>query len=339
MKRLVQLIALALPVAFAGPVTVMPAAAQTSDGRTLFITSAVEHPDDTATFPLYTGTSQGRTVRFIILDASDSAAADRFGVNQVNKLRNARGTLAVQKAGINPDGSIDFPATVDFGPVHEVVAGPNGFPPAKAVPGAVGEPGYSPLIELPDGTILNAPHIANDTGQADKVVHLDTVNGSVTYRETHGFQQDRGVRYVSTDASDPVAAALEESTWAPLLNHAPFAGGDGTDSARASLAAFVNGQTGAANPNRQGLNSAILDHLDPLNVLFWNPTQGRYSPLWDVHPAAWTAEAIATGQNVLQTDFRRIMFSLTQDGLVTGPGGAPFGPAGIVVNCTIVSRD
>ena len=30
---------------------------------------------------------------------------------------------------------------------------------------------------------------------------------------------------------------------------------------------------------------------DPLNVLRWAPNQGRYSPLWDVHPAAWAGPA------------------------------------------------
>ncbi len=353
MKRLVQLIALALAVAFAGPVTVMPAAGQTSGERTLFITSTVENADDgTATFPLFQGTSGGQTVWFIVLDASNSAARDALGVNRSHKLANARGTAAVQQVSI-VNGVIDFPATVDFSPEH-VVSAPNGFPPEFFQPGAVGEPGYSPLIELlddtmldgtmlPAGTILNTPHIANgnakdNTERADKVVAIDTVNRTVTYRETHGFQGGRGVRYVSTDASDPAAAALEGVTFAPALNEAPFVGGDGTNSSRASLAAFVNGQTGATNPERQGLNSALLDGLDPLNVLFWNPTQGRYSPLWDVHLSEWTAEAIATDQNVRQTDFGQIL-NLAQHGLVTGPGGAAFGPAGFIVNCPIVSRD
>ena len=133
--------------------------------------------------------------------------------------------------------------------------------------------------------------------------------------------------------SRPAQAGL-----APRLNAAPFAGGDGTDSARASLAAFVNGQTGAANPQRQGLNSALLDGLDPLNVLAWNPSQGRYSPLWDVHPAEWSARAIAAGLNLRQTDFGHVR-GLARKGLVTGPGGAPFGPAGFIVNCPIVSSD
>ncbi len=97
----------------------------------------------------------------------------------------------------------------------------------------------------------------------------------MVYRETNGFQGGRAVRYVSTDASDEAAAALEDATYAPVLNAAPAPGADGTDVARTSLAAFVNGQTGAGNPDRQGLNSAIIDGLDPLNVLRWAPNQGR----------------------------------------------------------------
>lgn len=308
-----------------------------ADGRTLFIRSAVEHPDDTVTLPLFRGTSHGRTVWYIVLDASTGAQADRLGVNRAQKLANARGTLAVQRVSVQ-DGVIEFPATVDFSPVRNVVAGPAGFPPQAAEPGAVGEPNYSPLIELPDGSILNAPHIANDTGQADKAISLDISKGTVRYRETHGFQGDRGVRYVSTDASDPAVAALEDVTFAPLLNHAPFVGGDGTNSARASLAAFVNGQTGAVNPERQGLNSALLDGLDPLNVLRWNPSQGRYSPLWDVHPTAWSPQAVAGAQNVRQTDFGQVI-DLADKGIVTGPGGVPFAAAGFIVDCPIVSRD
>jgi hypothetical protein len=308
-----------------------------ADGATLFIRSAVENGDDTATFPLYRGTSQGRTVWFVVLDSSDGNRADALGVNRSQKLANAANTLAVQKVRV-VGNVIDFPATVDFSPSRTVLPGPAGFPPlAGTAPGAVGEAGYSPLIQLPDGTILNAPHLANGTGQADKVVRLDTVAMRVTYRETNGFQGGRPVRYVSTDSSDPIAAALEDVTFAPLLNQAPFVGGDGTNSSRAALAAFVNGQTGAANPERQGLNSALLDGLDPLNVLFWNPSQGRYSPLWDVHAAAWSPSAVANGSNLRQTDFGQIL-NLAAKGVVTGPAGAPFGPAGFIVNCPIVSR-
>lgn len=332
MKRLIIFsFALALVFAMAGLATT----ASAGGSRTLFIKSAIENPDGTATFPLYRGTSHGQTVWYILLDSSDGNDADARGINHAQKVDNARGTAAVQKVTI-VDGIIDFPATVDFSPVRTVVPGPQGFPPDVAEPGAVGETGYSPLIELPNGIILNAPQIANDTGRADKVVSMDTTNGTVAYLETKGFQGGKAVKYVSTDASDPGVAALENSTFAPALDAAPFVGGDGTDSSRASLAAFLNGQTGANNPQRQGLNSALLDGLDPLNVLRWNPSQGRYSPLWDVHPAAWTEQAIAQGLNLRQKDFGDVK-NLAKDGLVTGPGGAKFKAVGFVVNCPIVS--
>ncbi|MBI3241844.1 MAG: hypothetical protein HYZ49_06065 [Chloroflexi bacterium] len=329
----VLMIALALSLTLIAPLAV----SADSGGRTLFIKSAVENPGDTVTLPLYRGTSHGQTVWYIVLDASDGSAAKSFGVNRSQKLNNAKGTAAVQKVSV-VNGVIDFPATVDFSPVRNVVPGPTGFPPNAADPGAIGETGYSPLIELPNGTILNAPHIANWSGQADKIVALDTANGKVIYQETNGFSGGKAVKYVSTDASNPAVAALENVTFAPALAAAPFAGGDGTDSARATLVAFVNGQTGANNPQRQGLNSALLDGLDPLNVLAWSPNQGRYSPLWDVHPAAWTDAAIASGQNLRQDDFGDIR-NLVEHGLITGPGGAPFGPADFVVNCPIVSSD
>lgn len=303
--------------------------------RELFIRSAVEHDNDTATLPLHRGTSGTRTVWYVVLDSSDGNDADRRGVNKAQKLANARGTAAVQKVTVK-DGVIDFPATVDFTPVHNVVPGN----PLIAEPGAVGEAGYSPLVQLPNGVVLNAPHVANSLSAQlhDKVVSIDFAARTVTLKQTHGFQGARAVKYISTDASEPDVAALEGSTHAPALKAAPFAGGDGTNSARASLAAFVNGQIGADNPQRQGINSALNGDGDPLNVLFWNPKQGRYSPLWDVFPALWSAKAVAAGRNVRQTDFGQVE-NLADQGLVRRLDGAPFGAANIVVNCPIVSRD
>jgi hypothetical protein len=304
-------------------------------GREVFIPSAIENADGTATLPLVRGTSQGRNVWYVLLNSSDGNDAERLGIGRVQKLANARGTLAVQKVRV-VGGVIDFPKTVDFTPQRIVVPGPDGFPPDRAEPGAIGQPGYSPLIEMPDGTIRNAPHVANDSGHADKALALDFNAGRIRYLMTNGFVNGHATKYISTDASDPGAATLENSTYAPALNAAPFAGGDGTDSARATLVAFVNGQTGAGNPRRQGLNSALLDGLDPLNLLFWQPNQGRYSPLWDVHPAQWSAADVAAGTNVAQTD-RSELLNLVQAGRITGPGGARFGPAGFIVNCPIVS--
>ncbi len=309
--------------------------AASNGGSRLFVTSGRENADGTVTLPLHKGTSKGRTVWFVVLDASTGDAAQKWGVNKSEKLANLRGARGTQIVSM-ANGMLEFPASVDFTPVRSVTASPEGFPPAAFTVGAEGEAGYSPFIELADGTILNAPIIANESGMADKVKHIDTAAGTVDIEETDGFSGGKPVKYVSTDASVPLAAALENVTLAPALNDIATLGQDGGDQARTSLAAFVNGQTGANNPNRQGLNSAVLDGLAPLNVLRWAPNQGRYSPIWDVHPAAWSASAIAKGLNTRQTDWGTIE-GLVSKGYVTGPGGAKFGAAGIVVNCPIIS--
>jgi DNA-binding SARP family transcriptional activator len=54
---------------------------------------------------------------------------------------------------------------------RQVAPGPTGFPPSVAQPGAIGVPGYSPLIQLPNGVIENAPQIARDQN-GDGVITL-----------------------------------------------------------------------------------------------------------------------------------------------------------------------
>lgn len=331
----------ALQMLTATPFLLHAARSGADGGRTLFIRSAIEGAGNTVSLPLYRGTSRGRTVYFIVLDSSDGNDAAARGVNVSQKLANARGSRAVQKVSI-VNGLIDFPASVDFSPKRMVVAGPNGFPPMTAIPGAQGEAFgttmYSPLIELPNGVVLNAPHVRNDSGQADKVLEIDWARGRVIMQETEGESNGRAVKYLSTDASIPLAAAVENVTLAPAPQFAPGLGDDSTHSSRASLAAFVNGETGANNPQRQGLNSALLDGLDPLNLLRWTPNQGRYSPLWDVHPAEWTLAAIASGRRVRVNDWS-VLEGLVSDGQVTGPGATPFRAADFVVDCPIVSSD
>ena len=224
--------------------------------------------------------------------------------------------------------------------------GPTGFPPAQAQPGAVGETAYSPLIQLPDGVVANAPQIANDSGQADKVIRLDADKMEVTYVETTGFYDGTPVRYASFDASSPVAAAIEDVTFAPNLNAAPVPGDESdSTSAREGLIAFTNGQT--HGPNLQGLNAALLTGLPPskapLNILHEVPeptvTGVDYSPLWEPRFANWTQVAINAHLNTRQMDFDTVL-SLVQQGLITGfPAGTSFGADGFIVNCPVVSRE
>lgn len=294
-----------------------------SGSHTLFVQSAVENADfSQVTLPLFKGTSRGRVVWYVITESSSPSDAAARKVNSSPKLANAKGTKAVQKVQI-VNGLIDFPATVDFSPARVVVPGPTGFPPAQALPGAVGEPDYSPLIELPSGIILQAPQVANASGQANKIVAIDTVNGKVTFKETTGFSFTLTVHYVSFDASGETAAALEDVTYAPNLDFAPAAGDESARSSREALIAFTNGQTGLNNPQRQGLSSAILDGVTPLNILHAWPGFDSYSPLWDIHLVSWTPSAVAAGQNPRQDNFRPVM-DLIRRGLVTGFGGGPF---------------
>jgi hypothetical protein len=317
----------------AGAIGLVATAPASGDSGKVFVPSATVNADHTVTLPLHRGRSGDRAVWFVVTEASDSAHAASWRASVSQKLRNTKGTTAVQKVTVDRDGTLVFPATVDFLPARVISPGPLGFPPEAATPGAVGEPGYSPLVQLPDGAVLNAPQLANATGRADKVTALDTTHGTVRYELTDGFARGNAVVYASTDSSDPGAAAIEDVTYAPALNAAPFAGGDGTDSARASLAAFTNGATGAGNPNRQGLNSALLGEGSPLNVLGWTPNQGRYSPLWDVHLTTW-----APGQTpTRQTEFAKIA-DLAEAGRVTAFPSGPWAASGFIVNCPIIAQ-
>jgi hypothetical protein len=310
----------------------------------VFAPSFVEDPaTHTVRLPLYTGTSGGSPVSFVVTDASTKAAATLMGVNWAPRLANARGTAAVQKATFGAHG-LEIPATVDFSPNRVVVPGPTGFPPKQAVPGAVGRPGYSPLIQLPDGTVLNAPQVANNTGHADKLVSTDAVRHRAVYRETDGFYDGHAVHYVSFEASIPLTAALENAALAPALNAAPPDDPRSTADvnpapAREEIGIVTNGQLGVDNPQRQGLSSALLDGLDPLNILGEVPANdpaSHYSPLWDANLATWTPQAVSAGQNRRVTTFDDLL-TLADRGLITAPDGGPFRRSDFLINCPAIS--
>lgn|SRR5262249_5787316 len=335
---------------FSLSLVVMIALSGAAASTELFIRSVINFDPvrNTVTLPLFRGSHNGSPVWYIVTESSDQSDAFARGVNFAPKLRNALGTVAVQQGRI-VNGEIEFSGTVDFSPERVVQPGPTVFPPAVAQPGSIGDANYSPLFTLGDGIVRNASHVANATGALDNVISIDFNARTVTMGLAPGFYNGKNVRYIRTDASDPTAAALEASTFAPNLNAAPgIASNDFDTSARSALSLFTNGPTGVNNPERQGLTSALLGEGGPLNVLQEAPNNDsgtpRYSPLWDVHPGVWTDAAIANGQRERLTSFSEIK-NAVQHGLVVSGGSGPknselggLRAGAFIVNCPFVAK-
>lgn len=352
-----------------------------------------------ATYPLYRGTSGGSPVEYVITDASDLAVARDLGVMYAPKLKAAEGTAAVQgsTSQIMNGGGIDFPATVNFSATRTLTPSPagsrgqdegdgstgdsddttpdGGFPPATATPGPVGNTGYSPLVKVSfrgHNVVLNAPQLANSTGQHPKLTApITDASTTASLSETFGCFDLLSVHYVSFDASDPVVAAIENATYAPALNSAPSAGcADSTNPtdgnppapptpngcARESLAAFTNGPTPIPNQQWQGLNNSLLTlecgfseagtctggtEISPFNVLKGVPTptlRFEYSPLWDPHLSTWTSFATLHGISIRVGLFQDVRQEAAL-GFVTAPNGSAWAASGFIVNCPPVSLD
>jgi hypothetical protein len=297
---------------------------------------------DTVTLPLYTGTAAGKTVYYVITDSSSKADAAKRGVNWAPRLARSLGTKAVQRGKL-ADGALSVPGGVDFSPAGAVVPGPQGFPPKKAVPGANGDSAYSPLVTTGDGVVLNAPQVANATGQSGSVVSIAPDKKHVTLRLLDGWFAGKRVLYVRTDASVQVVSALEASTYAPNLNAVPGVGSNAAKSGRSAIIPVVNGARGKGNPNRQGLQSAVLGQGAPLNITQSFPNSPDYSPMWDVTPVVWTAKAISAGQRKELTSSTTVAAD-AKAGLLTslgtGPANSSLGGTkalGGISNCTTVA--
>jgi hypothetical protein len=308
-------------------------------GHRLLLKSAVENADYTeVTLPIFEGRRNGEPVWFVVTESSDKADAEQRRVHWSPKMANGKGTLAVQQAAMI-DGRVHFLGSVDFTPERVVTPSETGFPPKEAKPGAIGEALYTPLIELPNGVILNAPHIRNASGHHDRLIRIDVDKRVATFRMTDGFFEGRRVHYTSFNASDPAVAAIEAANYTPNLKALPNKGSNAPSSALTGLAPIVNGPTGKMNPQRQGLSSALLGEGDPLNIIQEIPAGERaaaYSPMWDVYASVWTQTPMPVKNSILQMDFGTVA-KLGLAGQISGPEGKPWGPIGVVVNCPIVS--
>jgi hypothetical protein len=316
-------------------------------------------PRGTITLPLFKGavkTPSGlKPAWYIILDAGNQTEAERLGVNFSKKLHND--AVAARPAIRRADGTFLFESgLVDFSPDREVVAGSEErpFPPKIAHPGSVGDADYSPLVNV-DGIIYDAPVIAAAVDDAeinfpngkpnyglvhDQVVAIDPAHRTVTLSLINGYSFGKPVLYISTEASDPTAAAIEGATFAPRLRKVELGVDDIARSGVERLFIATNGATegGCQNPQRQGLGAALLDGHRPNNVFGGVPFVATdYSPVWDANVFEWTDEAIEKGYRGLVNEEFRIL-KLARDGYITGPGGAPYGSAGFVVICGVAAR-
>lgn len=312
----------------------------------------------TIKLPLYKGYMKktNKIVWYILTDTSDEAQASALGLNFSAKLSFAAN--GARTATLRADGALVFDAgEVNFRPKREVVPGPasHPFPPLSASPGSVGDAEYSPLVVIRNagGTIYNAPIVAFDVHESqinfpnggvdytkvhDEVVAIDPINQTVTFQLINGFSFGKPVWYISTDANDQTLAAIEGDTYAPLLKKIETGGDDSFSSPVERLFLALNGPENCKNPQRSGIYAALLDGHRPNNVIGGIPTVANdYSPLWDVQPYEWTADAVAKGyRSQLREEFQ--ILTLVQDGFLTGMNGKKFGSVGLINDCPIVQR-
>lgn len=233
--------------------------------------------------PLYKGKAQGKTVWFVLLDASDRGLAADLGVNYAPKLANVGigcptciETVKIESP--TPQHNRFGPAVVDFqdapnfAPTRTAVTGPQGFPLASFTPGAVGGTRYSPFIQIAGSPIVyNAPIVATGDGPFDVIDHADT-HDRLMGIDTEGmtadllfvraFSHGEDIFYFTFDGSTPQQAVLERGTFTPVLGGSPFANAsDHPSGARSAIFTFLNGQTGAESPPAQGADHVFSDGM------------------------------------------------------------------------------
>lgn len=329
-------------------------------GPVQFIRSARVHEDEgTVSFRLYQGhLKNGENQWYILTDTNSRELADHQGLGFSAKLGFADHGRAVRIASTANDGTLIFEkGRVDFTPVRKITPGdaPNYFPPKAALPGSVADADYSPIVKI-GSVYYNAPVVAGNISREelaqmgasgkidyskvhDKIVRIDMSRNLVTLKMTAGYSFSKPVFYVSTDANNPVAATLEESTLTPALDDANQDIPDHfTGQGNERLAIFINGPMGKDNPFRQGIQSAMVDGTYPLNIFGGIPTINLdYSPLWDAQLIQWSAEAIKKGYRTRIIDLLNL-YGLEKKGVLEGFGGGPIKRSGIIINCPVISR-
>ena len=239
------------------------------DRQTITSALRVDLTRDFATLPLHKGTVDGKTVWYVITDASDASMARRLGVNHAPKLSNAPRDCPACVQEVQTTNSVlgrspvQFQGAPDFSPVRTLQPAPKPttFPPVAFTVGAMAGAGYSPYVRVAGSDVVfNAPIVATGDGPFDVTTHtnthdrtlgIDTEKMTTDHLFVRGFANGRSIAYLSFDSSDAFTATIERSTFVPALADLQFQnGGDGlgrddrADSARASIFTFVNAKTG-----------------------------------------------------------------------------------------------
>ncbi|MBA2313764.1 MAG: hypothetical protein H0V87_00115 [Chloroflexi bacterium] len=169
-----------------------------------------------------------------------------------------------------------------------------------------------------------------------------------------GFQGgDQYFYHISTESNDIAAATIESATYTPRLANLPAFGKNelGDESALLGFSPTANGETGVDNPERQGLNSTILDALAPINTFPLDPDNSKqddnnYSPMWDAHINVWTPEAIAAGERRQIIGFEDLEKLVADGSVVDAPANAGdpndfvagLKPSKAIINCPVIAQ-
>jgi len=333
----------------------------------------------TVRLPLFKGwetTAEGlRETHYIITESSDKAQAKRLGIIFSPRMANATEGRGTQKGKWTKDGRLIFEGSVDFSPKRSLTPGGLsedgllfGFPPAAVTPGAVADENWSSYVVLPSGTVINAQLMANSTGIHDRVPHgngtpsenqdnqnnpnIDRDGAAIVLQILDGWQNGKPYYFhIVTDTSDPGPATIELGVFAPKLNDIPtfgaFPGG-----AMLPFSPTANGVSAESNnpDGFQGLNTASLSNRqenDPTNTFPIDPSDDRYSPMWDAHVTEFTVPA---DQRVILKSFEQVNNLLADGTLIPFRGNNPdlpsqnnslssaLTPTGAIINCPVIAQ-
>jgi len=243
-----------------------------------------------------------------------------------------------------------------------------GFPPQEVSSGAVAGAEWSSYVVLP-GTdiVINAQIVANSSGIHDRIPHpdgnspaqeddlnnpnLSIARASVVMQLLDGWHDDKPYYFhIVTDTSDPAPAAIELGVFAPKLANLPtfgeFPGGSMLPfSPTANGRTFDNGDGYGV----QGLNAASLSDRqvqDPTNTFPIDPSDERYSPMWDAHITEFT---VPEADRPILRSFDQINDLLAQGILIPFRGNGNPSPlanslsdrltaTGAIINCPVITQ-